>query len=348
MAKSTRPPIGRSLHIGVNRLNPAEYPFKEYDGAKFKIFACDGDERTAIDADRYVIAWIGPLGDKELTGCEKDAKDMEQLAEKQGFRPRKLLTTQLATAENVKAEIEAAASELEDGDMFLVTYAGHGLHAKDRNKDEVDDQYDETWCLYDRMFIDDEQHALYSTFRPGVRILVLLDSCHSGSGTRSAPGSAPAAGNVVSRNAPPEVDAFIYEYEENTRRYDAIQAGLHRGKGNVNVVSISACQDTEEAMGDDEGGYFTGAVKRAWQSGKAQNYVQFFELVKSELADKHPDAQQEPRMDHKISETPLEEAIRDGKELIQAEFDAAVEASEEDEEALRRLAGFLAARPLTI
>ena len=50
---------------------------------------------------------------------------------------------------------------------------------------EESDRRDETWVLYDRQLLDDELFALWSKFKPGVRIFVLSDSCHSGSVTRA-------------------------------------------------------------------------------------------------------------------------------------------------------------------
>ena len=50
--------------------------------------------------------------------------------------------------------------------------------------DEADKQ-DETWCLYDGQLIDDELYFELSKFAPGVRILVLSDSCHSGTVVRA-------------------------------------------------------------------------------------------------------------------------------------------------------------------
>jgi len=46
---------------------------------------------------------------------------------------------------------------------------------------------DETWVLYDRQLVDDELYKIWSKFKPGVRILVLSDSCHSGTVPRDIP-----------------------------------------------------------------------------------------------------------------------------------------------------------------
>ena len=54
---------------------------------------------------------------------------------------------------------------------------------------EYADQYDETWLLNDRDLIDDELYALWAVFAPKVRIIVLSDSCHSGTITRDRPKS---------------------------------------------------------------------------------------------------------------------------------------------------------------
>jgi hypothetical protein len=39
---------------------------------------------------------------------------------------------------------------------------------------------DETWVCYDRQLIDDQLYELWGKFKASVRILVLSDSCHSG------------------------------------------------------------------------------------------------------------------------------------------------------------------------
>src|SRR5215813_12350718 len=145
---------GISIHIGLNHVDP-----KHYEG------------------------WDG-----KLTACEADAKDMRALGKKQGFAVGAMLLSERATADAVTAALASAAKQLGKGDILFLTYSGHGGQVRDTNGDEKDnDRMDETWVLFDREFVDDELYNLWSKFKPGVRILVLSDSCHSGTVTRDIP-----------------------------------------------------------------------------------------------------------------------------------------------------------------
>ncbi|WP_158845755.1 caspase family protein [Saccharothrix deserti] len=139
---------GRSLHIGLNFVDDAAYGMT-----------------------------VPPL-----RGCENDARDMTALAQAQRFESRIMLNGQ-ATASNVIEAIRDVARELESGDFFFLTYSGHGSQMRDATGEEPD-QLDETWVLYDRQLLDDELSALWGEFRPGVRIMMLSDSCHSGTVSR--------------------------------------------------------------------------------------------------------------------------------------------------------------------
>jgi metacaspase-1 len=138
---------GISLHLGLNQIDPAVYG-------------------TGND----------------LAGCVNDARAMQALAVAQGFQTTLMLDEQATSASVIQA-IAGAASSLRAGDMLLLTYSGHGSQVPDKNGDEPDGS-DETWCLYDRMLIDDELNQLWSQFSAGVRIFMLSDSCHSGTVAR--------------------------------------------------------------------------------------------------------------------------------------------------------------------
>ncbi len=134
-----------------------------------------------VDTDHYQ-GWDG-----RLYACEDDALAMQELARECGFETELLLTRD-ATRENVIRAIERASRELDEGDLFLLTYSGHGgqipRQPDGRPADLYDvestDSMDETWCLYDAQLLDDELNHLYRQFRTGVRILLIQDACHSG------------------------------------------------------------------------------------------------------------------------------------------------------------------------
>ena len=103
----------------------------------------------------------------------------EALAKKQKFSSITLLLTRAATAQAVSDAILGAAKALKSGDLFFLTYSGHGGQVDDTNSEEKD-RMDETWVCYDRQLIDDQLYELWGKFKASVRILVLSDSCHSG------------------------------------------------------------------------------------------------------------------------------------------------------------------------
>ena len=108
-------PIGASLHIGLNAVDP-----KHYSG------------------------WDG-----QLTACEFDANDMQALAKARRFTKRTKRLTKKATRSRVLADIKAAAAKLKRNDIFFLTYSGHGGQVPNTGHDLEPDGFDETWCLYD-------------------------------------------------------------------------------------------------------------------------------------------------------------------------------------------------------
>ena len=97
--------------------------------------------------------------------------------------------------------------------------------------DEADKQ-DETWCLYDGQLIDDELYFELSRFKAGVRILVLSDSCHSGTVTRGAP--PPPATNAQRPKLMPAAVAMRV-YGEHRAFYDKLQLDLAKAAGSAAV-----------------------------------------------------------------------------------------------------------------
>lgn len=246
--------VGLSLHIGINEVSAAHY-----------------------------AGWTGPLA-----ACEFDANDMAAIAKAQGFKPTVLLTRK-GTRAAALAAIRKAAKALKAGDMFWLTYSGHGGQVPDTSGEEPD-KLDETWCLYDTQLIDDELYFELSQFKAGVRILVLSDSCHSGTVVRAGR-PAPGTPEQRPRIMPPAVGMRVYNAHKAW--YDRLQADIAKAAGGrvtdpdtaiaqvavstrltaivkkfePSVVLISGCQDNQFSMDGNHNGAFTEQVLRVWNNG---------------------------------------------------------------------------------
>lgn len=255
---------GISLHIGLNGVDPSKYG-----------------------------GWDG-----HLIACENDARDMDQLAREAGLQDRTTLLTSDATAGNVTGELCRAAGVLAGGDLFIFTYSGHGGQVPDINGPEDEpDRLDETLIFYDREYIDDELFKEFEGFAEGVRILALLDSCHSGTGIKVREILTPEAMQeqfqttdpneveTTSRLMPLGKQAEMYERDKDF--FDAIQRELN-AKDNrdlgATALLISACQDNQLAADGLRNGKFTGTLLDVWNGGKfAGGYRAFHREILSRM-----------------------------------------------------------------
>ena len=255
-----------SLHIGLNSVDPRHYG-----------------------------GWTG-----DLMACEFDARDMAALATAQKLKPTMILTPKATRAAVLKGVREAAKS-LRTGDLFFLTYSGHGGQIPDVSGEE-DDKLDETWCLFDGELIDDELFNELGQFAEGVRIIVLSDSCHSGSVIRARP----PQGTGRSKMMPPSV--AMRTYEAHKKFYDKLQMDVAKAVGNAKiepdealaslvvstrltaigkrftsrVILISGCQDNQSSYDGAHNGAFTGRLLTVWNRGGFNgNYATFHAQIKA-------------------------------------------------------------------
>jgi len=92
----------------------------------------------------------------------------------------RLFKNEEVTKEKVLFEISKAIKD--NPDILWIMYSGHGTQVRDRNNDESDG-YDEALYVYDGVITDDELNLLLKEV--DFKCVVLLDSCFSGTATRS-------------------------------------------------------------------------------------------------------------------------------------------------------------------
>lgn len=216
--------------------------------------------------------------DGALSGCVNDALAMQRIADNLGYLSILILNEE-ATADRIISEIGQAAWNLDENGILLLTYSGHGGQIPDVNGDEADGK-DETWVMYDRQLIDDELYNLWNQFSTGSRLVVLSDSCHSGTVTKTHEYLAVArseafASHYRTRSGPPRFRVIPAEvgatnYQENKAQYDALQfASGSRTRSTMDtcVLLISGCQDNQLSSDGDTNGLFTGTLLNVWHNG---------------------------------------------------------------------------------
>ena len=206
----------------------------------------------------------------DLPGIDKDIYMIRHVAEYLGFA-----ASDIRTLEDENATLAAFRRELQrlgaatygDGDRVLIYFSGHGAQVPDDGGDETDGQ-DEVLVLHDtrpddddglRNFLRDDEFGALLAGVKAANVLVLVDSCHSGTTTKSFPGIA-ATG----------VPKFIRNPASSYVGGDMRARSLVPEPRPTHVL-LSAAADNELAQATKQGSAFTlgvsEAVKAARESG---------------------------------------------------------------------------------
>jgi hypothetical protein len=133
-----------------------------------------------------------------------------------------------------------------------------------------------------------------------VRIIVLSDSCHSGSVNRAITNQGvvpnPVATAEIAAKQEPRYramprDIMIKTYAQNHELYDGIQkqvasSGSSEGGLGARVLLISGCQDNQLSRDGFLNGAFTGKLLEVWADGAwTGSYSAFHEAIRSAMPD---------------------------------------------------------------
>lgn len=223
---------------------------------------------------------VGP-GGPDLRGCVNDVRDMAHTLNALGVIPAapgamRILTDSRASRAAILKGVHWLVAGAKKGDLLIFYYSGHGSWVADTNGDEID-QKDETICPHDYaaagMITDDDLRAVFAGVAAGVNLEVILDSCHSGTGTREAAAlaAAPEELQVTPRYVEPPLDyGYFLECTPNLPAQRLFQATAKGASGAAREIAVapglnhvlwSGCRDNETSgEGQIQGvvrGYFT-------------------------------------------------------------------------------------------
>lgn len=205
-----------------------------------------------------------------LLGAEQDARDMARIAGHHDFRVI-VPPAGPATLVWLLPELRKAATDLVKGDILLLTFSGHGCRAP--KGVGVTDRYSDSWCLADGKLTDRDLYTELAEFDAGVRVVVVSDSCHSGS--------------VLGGFAKSSQEEFRAKWDA---WWEWLRVRMPTDKGDrlapealellrvplrpseksirANVLILAASRGDQSAQDGERNGLFTAMLLKAWDNGR--------------------------------------------------------------------------------
>jgi len=214
-------------------------------------------------------------GGPDLRGCVNDVRDMANTLSALGIVPAtpgtmKILTDARATKAAIINGFKWLIKGAKKGDVLVFHYSGHGSQVADVSGDELDGK-DETICPHDfataGMIKDDDFRGLLSGLPAGVNLDIILDSCHSGTGTRELAVLAAASEEqtVAYRYIEPPIDwGFFLDAEPSLPVRGLLMPGGTGGTRDavvvpgLNHVLWAGCRDNQTSAETLIGGVYRG------------------------------------------------------------------------------------------
>lgn len=226
-----------------------------------------------------------------LNGCVNDAKDWAAFFEARGYKTT-MLFDGTASKATIMDLLRAGVSRLKYRDTFVFQFSGHGSWVPDFSGDEPDGR-DEVLCAYDYendgLIYDDEIYEVASPRAFGSKVIILSDSCHSGSIHRLLPQrvvSTPLVEGQIGRERIRYMPPINFLTGNDLQRaHEAYMMPVRRNVPRRGTVLISGCADNEYSYDAWINGRYNGAFSHhAIRSHEAHfNMKQWHEAIRRRL-----------------------------------------------------------------
>lgn len=230
-----------------------------------------------------------PGSSSDLSGCINDCSDWKSELMSRGFDVRTLQNGEATKAAMVSA-ITNLVRSLQPGDIGVLTYSGHGTWVPDRSGDEAD-RRDEALCPYDIMsgatLLDDELATIFNSVNKAAKLIMISDSCHSGTVSRDQSGE--QSGFVTRYLSPLKFlngDDLESAIDISSRLINV--SSIRKKPLQENIVLISGCKDTEYSydarFGNRPNGALTYfAIKSLKHQPAGATYSMWFNDIRDNL-----------------------------------------------------------------
>jgi hypothetical protein len=223
------------LHVGIN----------DYRGAGHDLAGCLPDVRN----DERLFN-----RERRHRGTRRDAID--ECRYFGNCETQNILTDRQATRAKVLAALELTMKRLVAGDWAIVTFSGHGTYALDRSPVDESDGFDEALVCHDLAVIrDDELAAAIEKRKPNTKVLLITDSCHSGTAHRHL------GERIIGWHGDGRTKyRFVPPSRLPTESVRRLAKAIRRDRKLVDVIHLGACLDHQLAADAPFGGGHEGAL----------------------------------------------------------------------------------------
>lgn len=267
---------------------------------------------------RALLVGINQYRSAPLKGCVNDALMVGNiLIDHYGFRPgndMRLLVDQRATKQGILDRLEWLVDGARAGDVLVFHYSGHGAQVPDRSGDELDN-LDECLCPidfdWDDPLLDEDLGRIIRTVPAEANLTVILDCCHSGTGTRLAVFGSKVPLTKKRLCPPPDIDfrrvgeiTIDNRFDERsvtmTRSREMILRRFGRSAEQYGIL-ITGCKDSQLSNdafidGDYHGALTYGLYQAIEKNGPGQTYAQWHQTAASLIPTYHIQ-NQEPQLE---------------------------------------------------
>ncbi len=229
------------------------YPLPEDPGDPGEPEDPETPAATNADGTYYVLSeGVNKYkGDRQgaLSGCVPDAKNVLSACTNGTYglwKPQNCagFYDSGVTWAAVRAQLNSFADVAKSGDTVLYYHSSHGG--------------DDCICLYDREYYADELAEDLMRFKTGVRVVVVLDTCHSGSMFKDGSGADPESG-------PWRFAASVQGLMDEMKTVQTKGAKAAAANGPA-VGWVTACDHDQLSLDVGTGGWFTNPFVAAWKS----------------------------------------------------------------------------------
>jgi hypothetical protein len=220
-----------------------------------------------------------------LNGCINDVGFIKDVLQPLGFSITTMIDTSTGsnypTKNNIITNLTNSINNLNDNDILVIYYSGHGSQVQDFNNDEVsglDSVIVPIDVRSNGYIIDDQLRNIFKSVKSTTRVLAFFDSCNSGS----------------------VCDLRYCYFDTSYREYPSAQNSSLISRANLitntkyddlqgQVVSISGCRDTElsyETISyqNKPGGALTYCVVKYLKENPNITFTDFLQNIRSLLS----------------------------------------------------------------